>query len=170
MASSIMNVVGRLRDTLGRAAFLAPLATRVVLGLGFYHTGLGKWQHFGNTVTFFTNLGIPAPTVNAAFVSSLELAGGVLLVVGLLTRPIALLLSSTMVVALLTADRANFIASWGSASESSPTDIASFVFLLFMLWLVFYGAGAASLDRLLFRRLVPVIERDRTALNGVVQV
>jgi len=54
-----------------------------------------------------------------------------------------------MVVALLTADKADFLASWGSAAEKSPTDIAAFVFLLFLLWLISYGAGKLSLDALL---------------------
>ncbi len=143
------NALERARQLLDKAAFLAPLATRIVIGLAFFHTGSGKWHNFAHTVEFFTSLGIPAPAANAAFVSTLELVGGPLLIVGLLTRPVAALLSSTMVVALLTADRANFLASWGSASETSPTDIAAFTFLLFLGWLVFHGPGTLSLDRLL---------------------
>ena len=71
-----------------------------------------------------------------------------MLLVRLLTRASATLLAGSMAVALLTADRQEFIASWGSASETSPTDVASFVFLLFLLWLIVHGAGAISLDRL----------------------
>jgi uncharacterized membrane protein YphA (DoxX/SURF4 family) len=58
-----------------------------------------------------------------------------------------------MVVALLTADTADFLASWGSASQLSPTDVTAFTFLLFLLWLVFYGPGKLSLDGLLGRIL-----------------
>lgn len=134
-------------------AFLAPLATRVVLGWAFYLTGSGKWAHFDNTVTFFTELGIPFPQANAAFVASLELVGGICLILGLLTRLMATGLASTMVVALLTADKARFVESWSTASEISPTDISAFVFLLFMLWLALLGPGALSLDRLLARWL-----------------
>ena len=39
-------------------AFLAPLVTRLVVGQAFFLTGRGKWQHFDNTVTFFTELGL----------------------------------------------------------------------------------------------------------------
>jgi putative oxidoreductase len=134
-------------------AFLAPLATRVVVGWAFYLTGSGKWAHFDNTVTFFTELGIPFPQANAAFVSSLELVGGVCLILGLFTRLMATGLASTMVVALLTADKARFIESWSTASEVSPTDISAFVFLLFFLWLALFGPGPLSLDRLLARWL-----------------
>ena len=134
-------------------AFLAPLATRVVVGWGFYLTGRGKWAHFDNTVTFFTELGIPFPQANAAFVSTLELVGGICLILGLFTRLMATGLASTMVVALLTADKARFIESWSTASEVSPTDISAFVFLLFLLWLALFGPGPLSLDRLLVRSL-----------------
>jgi putative oxidoreductase len=134
-------------------AFLAPLATRVVVGWAFYLTGNGKWAHFDNTVTFFTELGIPFPQANAAFVASLELVGGICLILGLFTRIMATGLASTMVVALLTADRARFVESWSSASEISPTDISAFVFLLFMVWLATFGPGALSLDHLLARWL-----------------
>ena len=134
-------------------AFLAPLVTRVVVGWAFYLTGSGKWAHFDNTVTFFTELGIPFPEANAAFVASLELVGGICLILGLLTRLMATGLASTMVVALLTADKARFVESWSTASEISPTDISAFVFLLFFLWLALYGPGPLSLDRLLARWL-----------------
>lgn len=134
-------------------AFLAPLATRIVVGWAFYLTGSGKWAHFDNTVTFFTELGIPFPQANAAFVSTLELVGGICLILGLFTRLMATGLASTMVVALLTADKARFLESWSTASEVSPTDISAFVFLLFFLWLALYGPGALSLDRLLARWL-----------------
>jgi uncharacterized membrane protein YphA (DoxX/SURF4 family) len=86
-------------------SFLAPLLTRLFVGQAFFLTGRGKWQHFENTVTFFTELGIPFPQANAAFVASLELVGGICLIVGLLTRLMSAGLLSTMVVALLTADR-----------------------------------------------------------------
>jgi putative oxidoreductase len=134
-------------------AFLAPLVTRLVVGSAFYVTGSGKWAHFDNTVTFFTQLGIPYPEANAAFVSSLELGGGICLIAGLFTRLISAGLASTMVVALSTADKARFIESWTTASEVSPTDISAFVFLLFFLWLALYGAGPVSLDWLLGRWL-----------------
>ena len=134
-------------------AFLAPLVTRIVVGWAFYLTGSGKWAHFDNTVTFFTELGIPYPEANAAFVATLELVGGIALVLGLFTRIFAAGLASTMVVALLTADKQRFLESWSTASEISPTDISAFVFLLFFAWLALYGPGPVSLDKLLARWL-----------------
>lgn len=142
----VNNLVLRITANL---AFIAPLATRIVIGLAFFHTGTGKFRHFDNVVGFFQGLGIPLPTFHAGLVASMETFGGIALILGLFTRFFAAGLSVTMVVALMTADAADFLASWGSAAETSPTDITSFVFLLFLGWLVFFGAGKVSLDAVL---------------------
>lgn len=136
-------------------SFLPPLLTRLVIGQAFFLTGRGKLENFERTVEFFTGLGIPFPAANAAFVSRLEFYGGILLVLGLATRLVALGLSSTMVVALLTADRADFLAALSGAGEKGLTDVVAFVFLLFLLWLVIFGPGLLSLDRLAWRWLRP---------------
>ena len=136
-------------------AFLPPLLTRLVLGQAFFFTGRGKLDNFEGTVAFFTDLGIPLPAANAAFVARLEYYGGMLLVVGLLTRVTALLLSSTMVVALLTADRALFVQALTGSGEAGLTDVTPFVYLLMLLWLVVFGPGALSLDYLVARWVHP---------------
>src|SRR6266404_9968764 len=93
-------------------AFLAPLLTRLVVGWGFHITGHGKLSNLEKVTGFFTDLGIPFPGANAAFIASLEFVGGICLMLGLGTRIFSLLLSATMIVALLTADRANLIAKF----------------------------------------------------------
>jgi putative oxidoreductase len=141
----------------GALAFLAPLITRLVMGQVFYQTGSGKIENFANTVSFFTELGIPLPEANAFFVSRLEFWGGLLLLVGLATRLVALGLASTMVVALLTADRASFLEALRGTGDSGLTDVVPFVYLLFLGWLVLAGPGVVSLDALVARWL------DRTS-------
>jgi putative oxidoreductase len=136
-----------------KLAFIASLATRIVIGLAYFQTGLGKWQHFDRTVQFFASSGIPFPTFNVALVATLELIGGPLLIAGLMTRLTASALSASMVVALLTADRASFLAAWKPGAESGPTDVTAFVFLLFLLWLALIGPGAVSVDRWMRGRL-----------------
>jgi putative oxidoreductase len=147
------DTVNRVNDltlhVTNKLGFIAPLATRIVIGLAFYQAGSGKFRHFENIVGFFQGLGIPFPAFNAGLVASMETVGGIMLILGLFTRFFASGLSITMVVALITADKAEFLASWGSAAENSPTDIVAFVFLLFLLWLIVYGAGKLSLDALL---------------------
>jgi putative oxidoreductase len=134
-------------------SFLAPLLTRVFVGHTFFLTGRGKWQHFENTVVFFTGLGLPFPQASAALVATLELVGGLLLIVGLLTRVVSAGLLSTMVVALLTADKERFLESLDPASNIGPFDVSPFPFLLFFLWLALHGPGPLSLDALLKRWL-----------------
>jgi putative oxidoreductase len=134
-------------------AFLAPLLTRLVLGQAFFLTGRGKLQNFDNTVTFFTELGLPMPVANAAFVGGLELVGGLALVLGLGTRLFSLGLASTMAVALATADKERFLESLNPAGDIGPTDVTAFVYLLLLLWLVLLGPGAFSLDALVKRWL-----------------
>lgn len=130
---------------------VAALLTRLVIGTTFVRTGLGKWHNFDNTVKFFTDIHIPAPAANAAFIASLEVVGGACLVLGLGTRVFAALLSATMIVAIATADRADFLAAL-SGGDKGLLDVTPVPFLLFLGWLVAFGAGAVSLDRLLLRK------------------
>ncbi len=136
-------------NILNRLAFLAPLVTRITLGLAFFLDGRGKWTNLDRVTQFFGSLGIPFPAANATFVTLLELAGGLFLVAGLGTRLFSFLLSGAMVMAILTADR-------GPLAEKYPadfTDVSSFTYLLFLLWLLFYGPGPVSLDWLVSRFL-----------------
>ncbi len=134
-----------------KAAFLPPLVTRAVLGVAFVQAGLGKFRHFERTVGYFGSLGIPVPAANAGLVATVELAGGILLLGGLLTRLASLGLISTMVVALMTAERSSFLASWSPSSGMSPTDITAFTFLLLLLWLAVHGPGAVAVERMFGR-------------------
>jgi len=137
--------------TTGALQFAPPLLTRLVIGVTFFYTGQGKLQNLDRTISFFGNLGIPFPAANAIFISSLEMIGGICLVLGLGTRLFAALLSSTMVVALMTADRESLIGKF----PAELTDVAPVMLLLFLIWLALYGAGTVSLDRhlgRLFRR------------------
>jgi putative oxidoreductase len=137
----------------GALAFLPPLLTRVVLGQAFFLTGRGKLANFANTVEFFTGLGIPMPGLNAALVSRLEFYGGILLVLGLATRFVAAGLASTMVVALLTADKQSFLDALWMTGDQGLTDVVPFVYLLFLAWLAISGPGPLSLDALVKRWL-----------------
>jgi putative oxidoreductase len=130
---------------------LAPLLARLVIGHAFLQTGIGKWQSFGDTVEFFRSIGIPAPTANAAFTASLEVVGGIALVLGLGTNLFAALLSSTMVVALATADRDGLIGALTGNGDKTLTDVLPIVFLMPLVWLIAFGAGPASVDYVIAR-------------------
>jgi len=143
---------------------LAPLLTRLVLGHAFVQTGIGKWQHFEATAEFFASLGLPAPAANAAFIASLEVVGGAALILGIGTNLFAALLSSTMLVAILTADRAGFLGALSGAGDQALIDILPVMFLMPLTWLVAFGAGPLSLDALLGKRLAPPVAPARKVL------
>jgi putative oxidoreductase len=130
---------------------VAPLITRLVIGEAFILTGLGKWKNLDGVTKLFHENGIPAPRPNAVFIASLELVGGACLVLGFGTRVFSLLLSATMVVALMTADRQDFLGAFDPGAEKGFMDVTPLVFLIPLLWLAAFGAGAISVDRF-FRR------------------
>jgi putative oxidoreductase len=95
--------LNRLYARLTDAEWVAQLAVRLCVGIEFFGSGLGKLGKLPGLVQYFRSLGIPAPEIQAPFVASVEFLCGMLLVVGLATRPAALMLCGVMVVAIVTA-------------------------------------------------------------------
>ena len=120
---------------------------RVVVGLVFTAHGCQKLFTFGipGVVQMFGHLGIPAASVLAPFVTLLEFVGGILLVVGLFTRWVALLLAIDMLVAVLKVHlAAGFFLPRGY--EFALTLLAASVALALA------GPGAPALDGIIRRR------------------
>jgi len=69
------------------------LLARIMLMLLFLIFGWKKLTDFAGTVGYFTQLGVPMPGVATAIAVLFELGIGIALMVGLLTRPLAILLS-----------------------------------------------------------------------------
>ncbi|EKF72999.1 DoxX family protein [Alcanivorax hongdengensis A-11-3] len=86
--------------------FLAPLALRLYLAPIMISAGYTKATSFADTAAWFGNpdwgLGLPFPTVLAFLATATELAGGVLLLLGLFTRYVSVPLMVTMLVAIFT--------------------------------------------------------------------
>ena len=122
------------------------LAVRLYWGWQFMETGWGKLHRLDQVTQFFTSLGIPAAGLNAGFISGLELVGGVLLAVGLATRPVALLFVGDMLVAYITADRAAFFSVFSDPDKF--VGAAPFAFLCASLLILIFGPGRFSLDAL----------------------
>ena len=131
---------------LDRCAWVGPLALRLSLGAVFLGTGWGKLHNLSQLTSFFTELGIPFPAAVAPMVSGVELVGGTLILLGLLTRFAALPLMAIMAVAILTAKRPEI------DGIRSLLAFDEFTYLSGFLWLFVAGAGRASLDSLLFGR------------------
>ena len=70
------------------------LAARVLLAILFIVAGFGKLTGFAGTVGYFGSIGLPVPTVTAAIVTALELLGGIAILAGFFSRPVALALAA----------------------------------------------------------------------------
>ena len=124
----------------------ATTVVRVVTGALFVSFSLGKFVDHAQESADFDHYGIPAPEVATYLVGTLELVGGILLVIGLLTRPAALLLALNMVGAIATAGRVD--------GGTFHLGVAP-AMLVAMLFLVWAGSGHVALDRVLQARLAP---------------
>ena len=146
MSPSLQTLVARAQSLLDRLGWLGPLLVRISLASIFMVTGWGKLHDLGKVTGFFTELGIPWPALNATVVASIELVGGSLVLVGLFTRLACLPLAFSMLIAILTAKRGDVdgLATLFAFNE--------FTYLACFVWLAVAGAGAISLDRLLFAR------------------
>ena len=93
------------------------LVVRVYWGWQISQNGWGKLHNLPHVTEFFASLGLPAPALTAAFVSSFEFLAGILLALGLLSRIVALGLVIDMTMAYLTADRESFLAFFSNPGK-----------------------------------------------------
>ncbi len=135
------TIYGRLHAAGG----LAPVIARVIVGGMMFFHGLDM---LNSGVSGFSrglaNRGVPLEDVAAWGVTLLELVGGLMLVVGLLSRVIAALMTVELIfaIALVTGSR-GLIAEEGVGFERDLAYIASF------LVVVLLGPGRPSLDHVL---------------------
>ncbi len=125
---------------------------RIVTGIIFFVHGWQKLFTFGyaGTSGAFAGMGVPLPEIAAALVIAVELLGGLALIVGFLTRLVALPLAINMLAALFLIHLSSGFFAQNGGYE--------FVLLLAAasLSLFFLGAGALALDNLgAVRRVTP---------------
>lgn len=123
------------------------LFVRLYWGWQFVQTGWGKLRNQAKIVDFFTSLNIPLPALNAHFVSGLEFFGGMLLIIGLFSRPIAFLLTGSMFVAYWTADHEALLSIFSNPGKFYGAD--PYTFLAAAVTILAFGPGLFSLDALL---------------------
>jgi len=123
------------------------LLIRVYWGWQFWQAGWGKVTHLSQAVENFTNMGAPAPAFTAPFIGTLETVGGVLLILGLASRLIALPLTINMIMAYVIGDRealTSIISDPDKFYNATP-----FTFLFASLLILAFGPGWFSLDSLI---------------------
>ncbi|MFC0549320.1 DoxX family protein [Planotetraspora thailandica] len=120
------------------------LLTRLALGVIFIAHGWNKFavSGLGATTRFFESVGVPLPAISAVAVATLELVGGVALVLGLLLPVFGTLLALNMLGAIVFVhgEKGLFVSEGG------------FEFVLVLaaacLTIAFCGGGALAADRL----------------------
>ena len=124
-----MSIFCRLQALLNSTRsldFLGPLALRLYLAPVFWMAGSSKLMAFKDTAEWFGNpdwgLGLPAPEFMAFLATSTELAGAVMLLIGLGTRWISVPLMFTMVVAAVTVHWPN---GWLAIAEGDSSIFAT---------------------------------------------
>jgi putative oxidoreductase len=139
------ELLARTRELFTTKAPPATILIRLSVGTIFISEGMQKFlfeEVFG--VGRYAKIGLPMPGLMAPFVGALQIACGVLVLVGLLTRVASLFLAADMFAAILTTKlpivgRSGF---WAMAHEA-PMDVAM---LFGCAFLVIVGAGPLSVD------------------------
>ncbi len=154
MSSFIVSARQRAERVVTRLDWFAPLLSRITLGVLFMSTGWGKVHNLAKVAAFFAELHIPAPALQATFVSYVELIGGALILLGLFARFASLPLIGSMAVAILTAK--------ADEVHGLPDlfGLVEWTYLALLVWVALAGPGRASLDHLLFRRHAPSSDSD----------
>jgi putative oxidoreductase len=130
-----------------RLTWLPPTVARATLGWVFLQSGWGKLNDLPKVVAFFTELGVPAPQIQAPLAAGTEFLCGALILLGLATRLASLPLIGTMLVAILTARRGDI------HGFSDLFGMEEYLYMALLLWLGAYGGGPISLDRIFAKRL-----------------
>lgn len=123
------------------------LAIRLYWGWQFWQAGWGKTTSIPHVIEYFTSLGVPAPALNAYFISWLEVVGGILLALGLGSRLIALPLTIDMIVAFVVGDRDALHSVFSDPDKFYAA--APYTFLFASLLILVFGPGKLSLDALI---------------------
>ena len=119
-------------------------ALRIATGIVFLNHGYQKMfkMGIGGVSGFFGHVGVPMPTVMATLIMVLEVFGAVALIVGFLTRPVAVAFALDMLGAIFLVQLKNGFSKFE----------LEFLLLSASVALIFAGAGRYSLDAIIAGR------------------
>ena len=121
------------------------LAVRVIVGYGLFRLGYAKLGEYHPVmVETLKGAGIPAPELNAYVVAFCEALGGILLMLGLLTRYAAAMMIVVLSMALITVHRSEMGLIWSTPWDTVAA--APIPYLVAFLTIGVSGPGRFSLD------------------------
>jgi putative oxidoreductase len=119
---------------------ILPLAARILMAAIFVLSGIGKIANPAATIGYIGAMGLPFPELGLAAAIGIEVVGGLLLLAGLYTRPVALALAGFSIVT-------------GLIFHSAIADQNQMIHLMKnlamaggLLQIAAFGAGTLSLD------------------------
>jgi putative oxidoreductase len=128
----------------------------------FLSEGILKFVYTNQGVGRFTKLGIPAPDFMAYFVAGLEIIGGLLLIIGFLTRLISVPFIFEMLVAIATTKISLYLGTSPLPLPPSPPQVgiwavlhetrSDYAQIMTVLFLLIAGPGRLSIDALVRRK------------------
>jgi len=143
-----MKLIGRIT---GSSAPSAVVLVRLAVGLIFLSEGIQKFLFPGEIgAGRFAKIGLPSPELLGPLVGIFEIACGLLVVLGLMTRLAVIPLIVIMLVAIFSTKVPILLdKGFWSMAHDSRTD---FSMLLGSMFLLVVGAGRLSLDSYLAKR------------------
>jgi putative oxidoreductase len=134
----------------------ATIVIRLMAGAVFFWEGILKFVYANQGVGRFTKLGLPFPVFTANFVGGLEIVGGVLLILGLGTRLIAIPFIIEMLVAMLSTKPRLFLGTLPLPPPPVPPQVgiwavlheirSEYAQIMSSIFVLISGPGPWSLD------------------------
>jgi putative oxidoreductase len=143
-----MNKVLTLIDRFSTLfADVPPLILRLIVAHGFFGPALTKLKNLSAFADWLAKLGVPAPSLNAYMSVTTEVAGVLLMVLGLGTRIMSIPMMGVMVVAITTVHWNNGF-SCGHNGFQIPL-----YYLLMLVCILIMGPGRFSFDDVIRNKL-----------------
>src|SRR5579871_1029212 len=152
------NMINRLLHT-PTGAQREIILLRLMAGGVFFWEGILKFVYTNQGVGRFTKLGFPFPAETAHFIAVAEITGGLLLICGLFTRPVAIFFIGEMIGAILNTKISLYLGTSPLPLPPAPPQIgiwavlheirSDYAQLLVCIFLLIEGAGKRSLDAVL---------------------
>ena len=124
-----------------------PFVGRVMIGLPFAMSGLGKLAAYGATTAYIASVGLPLPPVGWVIAVIFEIGGGLLLLSGFRARHVALALAA------FTLATAVFFHTNFADKNQMIHFLKNIMITGGLLQIAHFGAGAFSLDARMGRDL-----------------